>query len=81
MAWPALPFAATRDETGAFEHLYVLGHGLQADRERFGQLVHGAVAIGQMGEDGAPGAVGQRGEHDVEVVVGSSGHAVIQLSS
>jgi len=81
MTGPALTLASTRDETGAFEHLDVFGHGLEADRERLGQLVHRAVAVGEAGEDGAARTVGQRGEHHVEVVVGGSRHTAIQLTS
>src|SRR5436190_12979861 len=35
------------DEPGALQHLEVLGHGLQAHRERLGELVDGRLALRQ----------------------------------
>ena len=68
-AWPVLGIATAHDEARCFEHLEVLGDCLQADVERFGQLVHGRLAAGrQPSEDRPAGRIGERCERDAERV-------------
>jgi hypothetical protein len=46
----------------------VFGDGLQADRERLGELVHRRLAVRQPREDRPAGRIGQRGEHHAQLV-------------
>lgn len=52
---PALRLTSPTDQSGLAEHLEVLGHGLQADVVRLGQIVHGGVTAGQPSNEIAPG--------------------------
>jgi hypothetical protein len=65
------------DQPGAFEHLEVLRHGPQADRELFGQLVHRRLAARKPREDGPSRRIGERGEGGAELV---DCHPVFNLS-
>src|SRR5579884_1774443 len=69
-AGPPLRLPAAGDQPGSFEHLEVLGDGLEADRERLGQLVDRRLAVGEAGEDRPTGRVRQRGEGEAELVSG-----------
>src|SRR5205823_8064346 len=73
---PKLRRAAARDQPRALEHLEMLGHRLDADRERLGELVHRRVALREPRQDRAPRRVGERRERRRELV----GHSLfIQL--
>src|SRR5512135_3476982 len=58
--------AGATDQAGALEHAEVFRDGGARDGERLGQLPDRRVAGGKPGEDGAAGAVAQRGVHGVE---------------
>src|SRR5918992_4173826 len=60
--------AASRYEAGALQHLQVLRHRLQGDRERLGQLVHGRLALREPLQDRAPSRVGEGRECGAELV-------------
>ena len=68
-ARPPLRVAPPGDQPGPLEHLQVLRHRLQADRERLGDLVDRGLALGQAGEDGTARAVGERRENQVELIL------------
>src|SRR6266545_904692 len=57
-----LRLSRARDETGALQHLEVLGDGGQGHLEGLGQLRNGGFAGCQAREDSAPGGVGQCSE-------------------
>jgi hypothetical protein len=53
-------------ETGAFEHLDVLGSGRERHAERRRQLADVALPGGKAAQHGAPGRIGQSVKHAVE---------------
>ena len=69
-AGPVLGVLSSRDQPRALEHLEVLGDRLEAHVERFGQLVHRRLAVGEPGEDRSARRVGEGCEGDAERVVG-----------
>src|SRR5437870_625500 len=59
---PQLRRAPARDQPCPLEHLEVLGHRLNGDRERLGKLVHRRLPVCEASEDRSPGRVGKRGK-------------------
>src|SRR5436190_12318028 len=74
LAWPPLSISAPTDQTGLLENLQMTGDGRETDRERFGQLEHGGLTVGQPTHDRAPRRVRQGGEDDVEPIGGRHRH-------
>jgi hypothetical protein len=60
--------AAAPDQTGALQHLQVLGDGRQAHVEGFRQFTDRGLARGEPGEDRASGRIGERGKGGVETI-------------
>src|SRR5262245_49379919 len=73
-AWPPLSISAATDQTCLLEDLQMTGDGWKADRERFGQLEHGCLTVGEPTHDRAPRGIRQGGEDDVEPIGGGHGH-------
>ena len=67
-AWPPLRLAATRDQTGALQHLEVLRDSGQAHLEGLGQLGHRRFAQGEPREDRAPRRIGESRERGAEAI-------------
>src|SRR3954447_5162910 len=65
---PELRGAATLDQARALEDPQVLRDGLDRDRKRRGELVHGRLAGGEPGEDRAARRVRQGGEGRAQLV-------------
>src|SRR5690606_20538789 len=61
--------AAAAHQLGALEHADVLGHRVERDRERPGQIGHARLALGQAAQDGAPSRIGQRQQRLVEIAI------------
>src|SRR5262249_2767740 len=64
-----LGVTAPGDEAGPLENLQVLRDGLEAHGERLGQLADRRVTGGQARQDRPPGAIGERGEGGIELVL------------
>src|SRR5437870_2552163 len=71
---PQLRRAPTCDKSGPLEHLEVLGHRLNGDRERFGELVHRRLAVCEAREDRTTGRVRKSGKRLCELVDRHSEH-------
>lgn len=67
---------APTKQTGAFEHLDVLGGPGQGNGEGLGQLGHAPLTFGQTKEHGAARRVGERVEHGIEVRRSKLNHTV-----
>src|SRR5216683_4303305 len=65
---PQLRRAPTCDQPCPLEHLEVLGHRLNGDRERLGELVHGRLPVCEACEDRTPGRVRKSGKRLCELV-------------
>ena len=72
-----LRFAVARDQTGALQHLQVLGDGRQGHLEGMGELADRGLAEGEAGQDGPPRRVGESGKGGAERVGHSSSGVVI----
>src|SRR5215467_4622919 len=59
---------ALRDQARPLENLEVLRDGRLRHLERLGQLPHGRLAVGQAGQDGAPGGVGESREDAAQAI-------------
>src|SRR5688572_10717007 len=70
MARPPLGVLAPAHEAGVGQHLDVLGHRLDGDVVRIGQLPDGGVAHGEAGHHVAPRRIGESGEDSGQLVVG-----------
>ena len=55
------------DEAACLEHLQVLHHRWQRDRQRAGELADRGRPVAELLHEPAPGRVGQRGEDRVDV--------------
>src|SRR5262245_14987729 len=67
-AGPPLRVTAAGDQPGPLEHLEMFGDRLEADGERFSQLVHRGLAVGEARQDGPPRRVGQGGEREAQLI-------------
>src|SRR5258708_13594718 len=65
---PQLRRAPTCDQPCPLEHLEVLGHRLNGDRERLGELVHGRLPVSEACEDRTPGRGRKSGQRVCERV-------------
>src|SRR6266542_4479904 len=65
---PQLRRAPACDQPCSLEHLEVLGHRLNGDRERLGELVHRRLPVCEAGEDRTPGRVRKSGKRLCELV-------------
>src|SRR6266540_2981610 len=65
---PQLRRAPACDQPGPLEHLEVLGHSLNGDRERLGELVHRRLPVCEASEDRTPGRVRKSGKRLCELV-------------
>src|ERR671919_935519 len=67
-ARPPLSLPAADDQPRSLEHLEVARDRRQAHRERFRQLVHCRLALGETGQDRAARGIGESGEGEAELV-------------
>src|SRR5439155_15075274 len=67
---PQLRRTPTGDQPGPLEHLEVLGHRLNGDGERLGELVHRCFSVCEACEDRTTGRVGKSGKRVCELVDG-----------
>src|SRR3954470_16975609 len=67
-ARPPLRLAAARDETGALQHLEMLGDSGKAHGEWLGELRHRRFARHEPRENGAPRRIGEGREGGAEAV-------------
>ena len=63
-----LRLAAALDQTGALQHLEVLGDRGKAHRERLGELSDGNLARNETRQDSTPRGVGEGREGDAEAI-------------
>ncbi len=62
LAGSILSLTGTFYQASVFEDFEVLGDGGEGDIEGFGELVNGAFAGGESGEDSSPSGIGKGGE-------------------
>src|SRR5713101_3497922 len=67
-AGPPLRLATARDQTGALQHLEVLGDGGKAHLEGRGQLRDRGLAGDEASKDRAPGGIGEGRKGDTEAI-------------
>src|SRR4051794_15062752 len=68
-ARPPLSVPAAGDQPGPLEHLEVARDRGLADGKRLGQLVHGRLALGEVGQDRPAGRIREGGECEVELAM------------
>src|SRR5262245_43952581 len=77
LARSPLRLAPARDQTGALQHLEVLGNGGKAHGKGLGQLYDRGRALGEARQDCAPGGIGKGREGGTELI---GRYVVINLS-